>query len=179
MMENRNRIIRQLWQTAFSNHSASLRTSIFAILDGARNEQIYPAIVESDCEYCCLYRGELSDELAAAAPYLIRLEPQADFTLWLIEQGWGDSWGIFLESEATMEKLRRHFRRFLMVYDEEGKLLYFRFYDPRALRVYLPTCNETELGVIFGDLISRYFVESSDGERLLEYAFVNGELIQC
>ena len=35
---------------------------------------------------------------------------------------------------------------------------YFRYYDPRVLRVYLPTCNARELQTVFGPVL-RYLVE--------------------
>jgi hypothetical protein len=39
--------------------------------------------------------------------------------------------------------MARRRRRFLRVKDEDG--LVFRFYDPRVMRVYLPTCAAGEL----------------------------------
>ena len=54
------------------------------------------------------------------------------------------------ELDATLEELRRHFRKFLKVEDPKGKSLIFRYYDPRVLRVYLPTCNAMELQTVFG-----------------------------
>jgi hypothetical protein len=150
---------------------------VYTILDAARDERIYPTLLEANREYCCLYRGDMAQELAEVAPYLVTLEPQAPFTTWLISHGWGDSWGIFLESSAPLEVLRRHFRRFLMVYDEQGKPLYFRYYDPRVLRVYLPTCTATELDTVFGP-VRRYYVEGEDDQTLLEYAYTGAHLTQ-
>jgi len=46
--------------------------------------------------------------------------------------------------------MRQHFRRFITVHDESGKPLLFRYYDPRVLRTFLPTCNAKELAEIFG-----------------------------
>jgi len=166
-------VIRHLWQPT----ELQMSPHIYAILDAARNAQIYLRLFGSDSEYCCLYRGELPSELAEVAPYLVTLEQHAPYTSWLMSQGWGDSWGIFLESSASLNALRRHFRRFLMVYDEEGKSLYFRYYDPRVWRVYLPTCNAAELQAVFGP-VSRYCIEGEDSDTLLDYACVDGQLTQ-
>jgi hypothetical protein len=166
-------VIRHLWPHT-ELHTSS---QIYAIVDAARHERIYSELVGSDSEYCCLYRGELSHELAEVAPYLVALEQHAPFTSWLMSQGWGDSWGIFLASSASLHALRRHFRRLLMVYDEQGKPLYFRYYDPRVLRVYLPTCNAAERQIVFGP-ISRYWVEGEESETLLEYTSGDGQLTQ-
>jgi hypothetical protein len=110
-------------------------------------------------------RGEISYDLAEAAPYLVHLTRDAAFTRWLLEQGWGRSFGIFAWTRADMETLRRHFRRLLQVKNEKGKTLYFRYYDPRVLRLYLPTCTPEEIKVVFGPL-GRLLVEDEDGEAL-------------
>ena len=148
---------------------------IFAILDGAREERIYAAVLESECEYECLYRGELDPDLASAAPYLLALQADLPFTKWLINQGWGESWGIFIESRATLRDLRQHFRRFLMVHDESGKPLYFRFYDPRVLRTYLPNCNAEELAKMFGP-VDHYLAEAEEPGSLITYGFRRRQL---
>jgi Domain of unknown function (DUF4123) len=167
------RVIHHLWQWT----EREGRPQMYAILDAARHGRLYPGVLGSESDYRCLYRGELSQELAQVAPYLVALQRDSPFTAWLISQGWGDSWGIFLASSASLDELRRHFRRFLMVYDEQGRPLYFRYYDPRVLRVYLPTCNESELQVVFGP-VSRFYIEGTEPDTLVEFSRVNGELQQ-
>lgn len=167
-------IIQGLWEPLIPEAQAQM----YAVLDTARDPRVYQGLRHYSLdEYCSLYRGEQAEELQDVAPYLVRLDPQTPLTQWLIDLGWGESWGIFLESAASMRELRRHFRRFLMVYDEHGKPLYFRYYDPRVLRVYLPTCNGAELQMLFGP-VSRYCVEGEDGALLLEFTRMNGHLRQ-
>ena len=55
-----------------------------------------------------------------------------------------------------------------MVYDEKGTPLYFRFYDPRVLRIYLPTCNESELQTVFGP-VNHFYVEGKEEKLLIEF----------
>ena len=55
------------------------------------------------------------------------------------------------------------FRKFLIVKLEVGKELYFRFYDHRVLRIFLPTCYEKQLKYFFG-LIKVFAMESEDAE---------------
>ena len=111
------------------------------------------------------------------APYLVRLEPDAPFTDWVLARGWGHHWGIFVHARVGLKTLRSHLRRFLKVKDADGKQLIFRYYDPRVLRVYLPTCNADELEVLFGP-VHRYHVEVEDAQALLEYGRANGKLTQ-
>jgi hypothetical protein len=147
------------------------RTKFYAILDGARDGRIHARLRTAALDRLCLFRGELDPDLATAAPYLVPLQAAADdATLaWLAEVGWGRSWGIFAATAAPPDMLRRHFRTFLIVYDETAKPLYFRWYDPRVLRTYLPTCTPAELARVFGP-VACYFAESADGYALLRYA---------
>jgi hypothetical protein len=138
----------------------------YAIVDAARNEEIHPALLAADCPTLSLYRGDAAVRMAEVAPYLVALERGSRFTRWLLERGWGDSWAVFVVSPAAAEPLRNHFRRFLMVQMPDGRSVYFRFYDPRVLRVYLPTCTPDELKTIFGP-VERYVAEGEDpGETL-------------
>lgn len=138
----------------FADRSAT----VFVILDGASVPDLLDHLAKYNPEHVCLYRGELEPDLAEVAPYLSILPYDSPFTDWVIAKGWGEHWGIFGRARADLATLRKHFRKFLMVYDESGKSLYFRYYDPRVLRVYLPTCNGQELKVVFGPVLS-YFAE--------------------
>ncbi len=127
-------------------------------------------MVDSNIEYRCLYKGDIPQVLAEAAPYLVRFHKGSNFLEMVVKEGWADSWGIFLTSSAMFKDLDPHFRDFIMAKDEEGNKFYFRYYDPRVMRVYLPTCNESELRTIFGP-VKYYFVEQEEGRRLIEYSF--------
>src|SRR5947209_7089547 len=63
----------------------------------------------------------------------------------------------------------KHFRHFLLVETEDGKLLYFRFYDPRVLRAFLPTCNSDESSEFFGP-IHDILTEESNVTNLLSFS---------
>src|SRR5262245_4461587 len=118
--------------------------SLYAVVDTARDSSIQKCFANPAVESVSLYRGEPEETLAAVAPYLIRIDHDAGLLSSLLISGWGESWGIFLIADTDIEIVRRHLRRFLLVLDPDGKELYFRFYDPRVLRVYLPTCTASE-----------------------------------
>ena len=141
---------------------------VYALVDAARSESIYPKIMDAKVENVCLHRGKMAKELACVAPYLVQLQSEDPFTQWLLDSGWGKSRYVFVRSSATLNELKRHFRTFLTVYDEEGKSFFFRFYDPRVLRVYLPTCNENELEIVYGP-VTRYYLEGKEENQLIEY----------
>src|SRR5262249_6287896 len=120
--------------------------------------------------------GALAPELVETAPYLVHLNARATFTPRLFDLAWGESWGVFARSRSGLEDLRRHFRRLLLVRDAHGQSLYFRYYDPRVLRVYLPTCTREELKTFFGPVES-FVVEERDPDRMVtHFRRVNGDL---
>jgi hypothetical protein len=126
-------------------------------------------------DYTCLYRGPIAPELERAAPFLVHLYQGERFTRELLKLGWGKSWGIFVRGAESMESLRLHFRKFLRVVDERGKRMVFRYYDPRVLRIYLPTCSADELRYVIGRTGS-LSAESADASALLVYRDVGGTL---
>ena len=169
-----NMVLNTIWSGTDRRGGA---TVVYAVLDGARNGAIHTEIRKSGFQFECLYRGELDPDLADAAPYVVRLEAEMPFTHWLIGKGWGDSWGIFLVAAASLRDVRQHLRKFLMVYGPDGKPLYFRYYDPRVLRVYLPTCNAEELGMFFGP-VQCFMAENDDARTLLRFTTASGSLQQ-
>ena len=148
----------------------------FAVLDGASVPDLLDQLDQWQPEFVCLYRGELKPDLAEVAPYLVRLEPGSEIAEWILSEGWGNHWGIFAITGAGLQTLRQHLRRFLTVYDENGKPLLFRFYDPRVMRVYLPTCNAEELAAIFGPVTS-YLLEDESSKASLRFRSADGKLI--
>jgi len=155
----------------------SAQGHVFTVLDGASIPGLLERLAQETVEHVCLYRGDLAPDLAETAPYVVRLEPGSPFTSWILKEGWGNHWGIFALADAELRTMRRHFRTFLMVYSPEGKPLYFRYYDPRVLRVFLPTCNQAELKTLFGP-ISSYVVEGEAPERVLHFSQGPKELVR-
>jgi len=157
-----NDLMDALWPTPLDE--AAPRA--YAILDAARDDGIYPALLAADCEWQCLYRGDAAVTMAEVAPYLVALDPASKFTPWLLEKAWGNSWGVFFVATVKMEALRAHFRRFIMARLPDGRSVYFRFYDPRVLRVYLPTCTTEEREMLFGPVL-RFVMEGEQKETLV------------
>lgn len=143
---------------------------VYALLDGARDERIAPLVWGSNLPHTCLYAGTLSPALQSAAPYLVQLAPESRFFHNLVESGWGQAWGVFAVAQAdvTLPLLRKHLRTLLRVQDEQGRVLAFRFYDPRVLRLYLPTCEPAEADQFFGP-VSALFCESDQPDISLQF----------
>jgi hypothetical protein len=149
----------------------------FVVLDGASVPGLLEKLAQWHPPAECLYRGEIKPEVAPVAPYLAQMEPESDFAKWVLSEGWGKHWGIFAIVEADLRTMRQHFRRFITVHDESGKPLLFRYYDPRVLRTFLPTCNAKELAEIFGPVVC-YVAEGEEPDTALRFEVRGGKLVQ-
>jgi hypothetical protein len=142
---------------------------LYAILDAARDIRIMALLMQSKEEYQSLYEGVQGAKLSQVAPYLVKLGRDSLLLGSLLLEGWGKSWGVYLTCTSEFPDVRRHLRRFLEVQLPDGKQVYFRFYDPRVLRVYLPTCTAEETNQFFGS-IKQYLMEGEKPDELLEFA---------
>ena len=59
--------------------------------------------------------------------------------------------------------------------DEAGRRLIFRYYDPRVLRVYLPTCWPAELETVFGP-VDCFLTEGESAAEVIEFRRSGGAL---
>lgn len=166
-------IVESIGEHLFSDEDEN----VFAVLDGASVPGLLDKLYGLSPSFCCLFKGELTPDMAEVAPYLIRLEPGSEFTSWVIGQGWGNHWGIFAATDLDLRAAARHFRSLLIVYDGNGRPLRFRYYDPRVLRAYLPTCSSEELATLFGPVTS-FLVEDAGEESALRFRIAAGSLAQ-
>jgi hypothetical protein len=148
---------------------------LYALLDGAAIPNLTALLAEHQVVNVCLLPGELEPELAQAAPYLVQLEAQSPLTGLLLTGEAGPHWGILATSAADLRTLRMHFRKFLSVWDPDGKPLYFRYYDPRVLRLYLPTCDAEELSLLFGP-VTAFYTAAPESGTLLRFTFDGAQL---
>lgn len=149
---------------------------VCAMLDGAS----VPGLLErmdsdASLEVECLFRGELEPDMAEVAPYLVKLELESEFTEWVVGTGWGQHWGTFVTSRQGFRKLRNHLRALTLIYRRDGTPLYFRYYDPRVLRIFLPTCSPAQLKQMFGP-VDAFLAESEAGDAVSIYR-LNGEAL--
>jgi len=143
--------------------------SIFCLLDAAADDMILSllAAAKDSIQVQSLYDGRSAISLAQWAPYLIQFSSGSSLLGILVEKGWGKGWASYFTSNTAFEEVRKHFRKFLMVQIEEGKNVYFRFYDPRVLRDFLSTANSDEVRLFFGP-VKDWLVESEDENALLK-----------
>ena len=142
---------------------------LYAVLDAAREPSVLKVLFESKEQYQSLFEDPQGAQLAHFAPYLVRLPAESPFITTLVEQGWSKSWGVFVTCAERLEPLRHHFRQFLMVELPDRKQVYFRFYDPRVLRLFLPTCSAEQIPLLFGP-VQYYIMEDEKPDTVLRFS---------
>lgn len=138
-------------------------SSLFATLDAARIGDLTNRL--GTPEVHALFEGQDQTELRDVAPYLVAVDKSLTLEH-LVEESWGRSWGIYLSCNEPVDKILAHLRQFVKVKTEDGGIMYFRFYDPRVLRVFLPTCTPEQAIEFFGP-IQAFWVEGEDPSTCL------------
>ncbi len=142
---------------------------LYALLDAAREPSVLKVLVESGEDLLSLFAGPEGARLAHFAPYLVALRRDSVLLEKLVYEGWGKSWGVFLTCDLPVEELRGHLRQFLKVRLPGHREVYFRYYDPRVLRLFLPTCYPDEINRFFGPI--RYMLmEDEKAQNLLRFS---------
>ena len=156
------------------DHDPEGMDQVFAMVDGARDPRIAPAMEQLPGAEI-MFRGDGSEAVAAVAPWMLQLQPKQELTKWVLSEGWGNSWAVFMEARSSVRDLVRHFRPCLTATYRKKKL-FFRVFDPRVLRVYLPTCHPDELKAIFGP-VRRFVMETWDPNVAVEFRMERGRLL--
>ncbi|MEO6253861.1 MAG: DUF4123 domain-containing protein [Ferruginibacter sp.] len=148
----------------------------FLILDAARLKQNLDEAKTLNPSFASLYDGELEAELVNVFPFLFSFRENTEFADWYVKNGWGQSWGVLLHSEYDMEKTLMHLKKNIVVNTENNKDYFFRFYDPRVLRIFLPTCNAKQLKEFFGPL-EQYICEDKNSDFVIVFSLEDNALI--
>lgn len=143
--------------------------NVYTVIDGANAPVLLGKLAKYEPKHTCLFRGELSIEMAEVAPYMVKLEADHDFTNWLLEYATESPCCIFAQTDKDFLALRKHFRSFLRVESPEGETLHFRYYDPRVLSIYLPNCEEEENKVLYSNVVEQFFLFNTKEKEFQEF----------
>jgi hypothetical protein len=135
--------------------------SLFVMLDAAQIPDLPALLSAAGVPFRSLFEGESARNLEDVAPYLVGLSGAPGLLQRLVEEGWGRAWAAFFACDLPFDDVRRHLRKFLLVNTDDGRQVYFRYYDPRVLRAFLPTCSPEQLKQFFGP-IHTFWMEADD-----------------
>ena len=115
--------------------AGTTKPATFAILDAAKLPFLPQRLDGSGLQHCSLFDGETAEDLRDVAPYLVELEPENDFTRRIFTASGqpGDlamqEPGLICRAPAALDQMRRHFRRFTRVQNDQGDWIYFRYWE--------------------------------------------------
>jgi hypothetical protein len=157
-------------EAAIASPAEGVSGDVYAILDGAMVKQLPDWFEERDAPFACLFPGESDPMVLTRAPWLVRAEPGSEAMAWILQEGWARNWGMFtvVPRDTPFDAVLDHFRKFLQVRLPDERLVFFRFYDPRVQRLFLPSCDHAQSFELFG-LPLAWICEGENGDALLTH----------
>jgi len=150
------------------NRMVTPRARVHAIVDAAQNADAPVQARKLGLDSASLFAGALGRDLAQVAPHLVTTSGGAAFGRWWFGH-WRTNLGVLFEASASPRELREHFRTLLIVNGDAGRRFYFRFYDPRVMRSFLPHCKGDEVRRFFGP-VRAFYCEGAGGTELIRFA---------
>lgn len=126
----------------------------YIVLDAAKLQFGFSEIEDCGMPFRCLFKGKAASNLKDAAPYLIELDHENRFIQRLFKyvpempdrmttvHVWHKEPGIYARSRVGFDTLWKHLRKFPRQQDQNGKWVFFRFWEPRVLRDYLDSIRQ-------------------------------------
>lgn len=125
---------------------------LYTVVDACQDAELaFVAETQFHLPIRMLFQGDAAQYMRDVAPYFIPIDPASEYLdRWAAS--WGKNAGILLTSSAGPQTVFRHLRDIFVVKDEEGQEYFFRYYDPRVLRTFLPTCTPEQAAEFFGPI---------------------------
>ena len=172
-----SKIIENLKEELFNEDKES---NLYAIIDSAVDKMIDGHFESDDAKRYILYKDEEDKrDLELRAPYLVVLDKNDEFTKRVLNEGYGNNWGCFIQSNESVEVLVEHFCNYTKVYSEAHEQdVYIRFYDPRAINKYFSILQQEEGTTFFSKIEAVYVEKVEEAQTLFKYSLNVDELIQ-
>ena len=127
----------------------------------------------------CLFEGKAAEDAAATAPWLVDMsipEPEKNsgspFHRKFFAKHWPLGTSLLIQTSASFAEVRQHLRRFIQLpVQDDGRVRFFRFWDPRVLHPFLTG--------IADDAPRLRRMMMTDAGRPLNYVIRDGEADLC
>lgn len=143
---------------------------LYAILNATLEERVPHYLLGSGEVYQYLADGLTQGEQMPPGVYLAYIPATSPLLPKLVHDGWSRHWTLFFTCSHPFGEVRKHLRQFLLMQTEEGKKFFFRYYDPRLLQSYLPSCTPQEITQFFGPIQSFFMESAYDPTKLVEFS---------
>lgn len=137
-----------------------INEKLYAIIDGAVEEDLMSMLAELDPPVACLYAPPVQPDLVNIAPYVVLVDDAV--------KEWLDTretpWGIYISTDVDLKSVRKHLRKYLYVLlPDSDKPVFFRFYDPRNTWDFIAVLSDWELHSFMGPITK--ITTKMDGEE--------------
>ena len=149
----------------YENHN------LYAIVDSAINKEFTKALhMQEEESYKILLKEPLAQKVEKAAPYLVKLNLEEEYTQKLMKKGFATNWLTYILSHKNINELTEELKEMIMPYSEQHQReILFRFYDPRNLDNYVMIREAEELIEMFEDVGGGFFTVDTVSNNLLNY----------
>lgn len=141
----------------------------YALIDASQSPDIAVLLEAFDSPARCLFDGDVGEDLAEVAPWLVELTRFDDAWDWFVADGYGKNWGILLHSRLELPRLKTQLKRFLKITDEKGETFFFKYYRPRHLNAYLPVFDDVQMASFMKGIETLFTEGDKDANTLLQY----------
>jgi len=117
---------------------------LLVMLDGAQIPNLHLMLRELNIQNLPLFRESPEENILHVTPYIARFSPSEIFLHWMTMNPTVLETALFCTSVQPLEQTHAHLRRFLLVKDDTGRQMYFRFWDPRVIEPFLKSGTPEE-----------------------------------
>lgn len=141
---------------------------VYAIVDGAQAFDVAVGARATGHPVHTLFEGAMAATVAHKGPCVVENARSGAFLdTWVTHLG--RSAGVVLKTRLPIEELKRVLRNLFIVRDQTEQEYFFRFYDPRVLRVFLGTAARDQLTEFFV-AVPVWVAECEDGKGWMFYS---------
>jgi hypothetical protein len=141
----------------------------YALIDASHRADISICLEAFNSPARCLFDGEVGEDLAEVAPWLVELTRFDDAWEWFVENGYGKNWGILIHARMELPRLKTQLKRFLRITDEKGESFFFKYYRPKHLNAYLPVFDAVQLASFMKGIETIFAESDKDPNKLHQH----------
>ena len=135
---------------------------LYAVVDAAAHEALFQFLAGGNPAWYSLFQGTPNAHLLAVGPVLICCSEDLAALQWLTSDERRGKGLVFIVSEAPVDQLVGHMQSLLRAVTGDDRELFFRWYDPQVLPVYLSSCDQEALWRFFGPAVRVVLLASFD-----------------
>jgi Domain of unknown function (DUF4123) len=151
---------------------------VYALIVPAKIPGIRERLARGDVDdWDGLWTGELDVEERTAAPVLVTLKRDSEFTTWLLDEGTAafPGWGTIAQSRLPFLAMRTHCRALCKAQLPNGQAIRIDWMDPEVMEALLPVAAVDELDRVYAGFD---VLVTLDAARWVRWSVSAGRLIR-